>query len=309
MSNKLKEKALIHTSLGYKVFQVFLIVSMILLSMIMVYPYLNVLAKAFNEGVDSMRGGITLFPRRPTVLNFVTLFQNKLIMNSAGISIARALIGTLLALIVQFTAAYAIKKKNLKGKGIILVFLMFPMFFGGGLIPVYILYSKLHLLNNFLVYVLPGAFNLFNMVIIRTYLSTIPESFEESAKLDGANEIIIMFKIIIPLSMPILATITLWTIVGHWNDWTTSLYFITKSKLFTMQFVLMKILREYEQLQNLIRESLERGKGISAGTGKSSTSEAIQAAQIILTTVPIIVTYPFLQKYFIKGVMIGAIKE
>ena len=309
MSGNLKENVIGSRSIEQKIFSVFLTIFMIVLSIIMIYPYLNVLAKAFNEGVDSMRGGITIFPRRPTFQNFLTLFQNDQIINSAMISIARALLGTFLALIVQFTAAYAIKKKNLKGKGIILLFLMFPMFFGGGLIPVYILYSRLQLLNNFLVYVLPGAFNLFNMVIIRTYLRTIPESFEESAKLDGANELVIMFRIIIPLSTPILATVTLWTIVGHWNDWVTSLYFITRSKLFTMQFVLMKILREYEQLQNLIRESIQHGRPIAAGSFQSSTSEAIQAAQIILTTIPIIVTYPFLQKYFVKGIMIGSLKE
>lgn len=299
----------ISDSTGYKVFNFCLIIFMILLSIVMIYPYLNVVAKAFNEGSDLMRGGITIFPRRPTLQNFNTLFQNSLIKSSAVVSIARVLIGTALALIVQFSAAYAIKKKDLKGKGFILVFLMIPMFFGGGLIPQYILYSKLGLLNNFFVYVLPGAFSLFNMVIIRTYLNTIPESFEESSKLEGANEFVIMFRIIIPLCMPILATIALWTIVGHWNDWVTSLYFITKEKLFTMQFVLMKILKEYEQLRDLIRESLEAGRVITAGSSQKSTSEAIQAAQIVLTTIPIIVTYPFLQKYFIKGVMIGAIKE
>lgn len=306
---KTKIGALESGTIGHKIFQGILVLFMILLSVVMIYPYLNVAAKAFNEGVDSMRGGLTIFPRQPTFQNFLTLFENKLIISSAIVSIERALIGTFLVLVVQFSAAYALKKKNLKGKNIMLLFLTFPMFFGGGLIPVYILYSKLGLINNFLVYVLPSSFSLFSTVIIRTYLSTIPDSFEESAKLDGANEIVIMLRIIVPLSMPILATIALWTLVYHWNDWTTSLYFVTKSQLFTMQFVLMKILKEYEQLQNLIRESLEHGRAIPSGGFQASTSEAIQSAQIILTTIPIIITYPFLQKYFIKGVMIGAIKE
>jgi putative aldouronate transport system permease protein len=304
-----KQKVLNAETTGSKVFYCFLILFMTMLSIVMLYPYLNVLAKAFNKGYDTMQGGITIFPRVPTLQNFLTLFKNELIMNSAVISIARTIIGTLLAVTVQYSAAYAIKKKNLRGKNIILVFLMIPMFFGGGLIPVYILYSKLSLLNSFLVYVLPTAFSMYNMVIIRTYLSTIPESFEESAKLDGANEITIMLRILLPLSTPILATITLWTLVYHWNDWTTSMYFITKQKLFTMQYVLMKLLKQYEEIQKMIQESIQQGRGVPAGSGQKATQESIQSAQIILTTIPIVLTYPFLQKYFIKGVMIGAIKE
>ncbi len=282
---------------------------LILFSLIMIYPYANVVAKAFNEGFDTIQGGITIYPRVPTLRNFRTLFQNELVVRSSLISVTRALSGTALALVVQFSAAYAMKKRNLKGRSGILVFLMIPMFFGGGLIPVYILYSRIHLLNNFLVYILPGAFSLFNMVIIRTYLKTIPDSFEEAAKMDGANELAIMFQILLPLSKPILATIALWTLVYHWNDWVTTLYFVTKSRLFTMQFVLMRILREHEEIQRMVQESIMRGQVVHAGTGVKATPESIQAAQIVLTTIPIIITYPFLQKYFIKGVLIGAIKE
>jgi putative aldouronate transport system permease protein len=282
---------------------------LILFCLVMLYPYANVVAKAFNEGFDTIQGGITVYPRVPTLRNFRTLFRNQLVLRSGLISVARALSGTALALVVQFSAAYAMKRRNLKGRSGILIFLMIPMFFGGGLIPVYILYSRLDLLNNFLVYILPGAFSLFNMVIIRTYLRTIPESFEEAAKMDGANEIAIMFRILLPLSKPILATIALWTLVYHWNDWVTTLYFVTKSKLFTMQFVLMRILRESEEIQKMVQESIKRGQVVHAGTGTAATPESIQAAQIVLTTIPIIITYPFLQKYFIKGVMIGAIKE
>ena len=306
---KSKEHVSEPKTMGHKVFYAVLVIILTLFSIAMIFPYLNVVAKAFNEGYDTMQGNITIYPRVPTLQNFLTLFNNDLIIHSGFISISRVIIGTLLALIVQFSAAYAIKKKNLKGKEAILVFLMIPMFFGGGLIPVYILYSKIHLLNNFLVYVLPGAFSLFNMVIIRTYLSTIPDSFEESATIDGANEITIMFRIMIPLSMPILATIALWTLVGHWNDWVTTLYFITKTKLYTMQYVLMRILREHEEIQKMIQESIMLGQAVKEGTGTKATQQSIQAAQIVLTTIPIIITYPFLQKYFIKGVMLGAIKE
>ncbi len=310
MENVTRNKnAIGEDSLGYKVFYAMLVLFMVIFSCVMVYPYLNVVAKSFNQGYDTMRGGITLYPRVPTLQNFLTVFQSDLFANSFVISILRAITGTALALIVQFSAAYAMRQKNLRGKNAILVFLMIPMFFGGGLIPTYILYSKLGLLNNFLVYVLPGAFSLFNMVIFRTYLATISDSFTESAKLDGANEITIMMRIIVPLSMPILATIALWTLVGHWNDWTTSLYFVTRPRLFTMQYVLTRLLKQYEEMQKMIQESIMEGRGVPIGSFQKATSESIQAAQIVLTTIPIVITYPFLQKYFIKGVMIGAIKE
>ena len=304
-----KEHYLNREPLGYKIFYVFLILFMLMLSAVMLYPYLNVLAKAFNKGVDTLQGGITIYPRQPTLQNFLTLFQNNMIIRSALISTARALSGAALAVVVQFSAAYAMKRKTFKGKNTILVFLMIPMFFGGGLIPVYLLYSKLHLLNNFLVYILPSAFSMYNMVIFRTYLAALPESFEESAKLEGANEITIMMRILVPLSAPILATITLWVLVYHWNDWITSMYFVTQSKLYTMQYVLMKLLKQYEEIQKMIQESIMQGRSISAGTGQKATQDSLQSAQIILTTLPIVLTYPFLQKYFIKGVMIGAIKE
>ena len=282
---------------------------MILLAIIMLYPYLNVVAKAFNEGYDTMRGGITFFPRAPTLKNFIVIFRTNMILNSLFISVSRVLLGTLLALIVQFSAAFAFTKRKLRGRSLLLVYLTIPMFFGGGLIPLYLLYSNINFLNNFLVYVIPGSFSLFNMIIIRTYLYTIPDSFEESAKLDGANEIVVMLRIIVPLATPILATIALWTAVGHWNDWTTTLYFVTKSRLFTLQYMLMRLLKESDELKKIIELAIMEGKQINAGSLRKPSPESIQAAQIVLTTIPIIIVYPFLQKYFIKGIMIGGIKD
>lgn len=309
MAGKGKDKSINLETTGFKVFHAFLVLFMVILASVMVYPYLNVLAKAFNEGTDTVRGGITIFPRFPTLENFITILKNDEITNSFIVSVFRVLAGTAIALMVQFSAAYAFKKKNLRGKTLLLAFLTIPMFFGGGLIPQYVLYSKLSLLNNFLVYILPGAFNLFFMIIIRTYLHTIPESFEESAKLDGANEIVIMLRIIVPLSMPILATVALWMAVGYWNDWTTSLYFVTKTKLFTLQFVLMRMLKQFEDLSRMIEDAVKAGQAINAGNIPKIKPESLQAAQIVITTIPIICVYPFLQKYFIKGIMIGAIKE
>ena len=292
---------------SYKIFKFFNILFMLLIMTVMIYPYLNTLAKALNDASNTALGGITIFPRKLTLDNFATLLKNSQIKSAAIISVVRVLCAVVFSLIIQFSAAYGFTKKNLLGRSKLLVFLIIPMFFTGGLIPTYLLYSKIGFLNNFLVYVIPHAFSLYNMVIIRTYINTLPESLEESAKLDGANEFVVFYKIILPLCTPILATIALWTAVGQWNDWTTTLYFITKQKLFTLQYVLMQVLKETERIQKLIQQAALEGQELHLEI--KTTPEALQSAQIILTTIPIIMVYPFLQKYFIKGVTLGAVKD
>ena len=296
-----------YESATYKIFKIINGILLCVIVFIMIFPYLNVLAYAFNDSVDSQLGGITLFPRKFTLDNFRILFKNPDLPNAIIVSILRVSIGTIFALIVQYSCAYAFTLKDLKGKKYFLIFLMIPMYFGGGLIPVYLLYSKMGLINNFLVYVLPVSFSLYNMVIIRTYLYTIPDSLRESAMLDGANEIVILAKIYVPMSLPIIAVMALWTAVGYWNDWTTTLYFVTNHKLYTLQYILMRILKEGEEIARMVQESLMQGRG--AVVRARVTPQAIRNAEIIFTTLPIVILYPFLQKYFVKGVTLGAVKE
>lgn len=298
-----------YTSRGYKVFQVFNYTFMILVILTCLFPYLHVLAKSLNDSVDTMTGGLTIFPREVTLENYKILFKDKTIYPALNISLYSVVFGTLIALTVQFSAAYALRRKKLVGRSAILTFLIIPMFISGGLIPTYILYSKAGLINNLLVYIIPGCFSFYNMIIIRTYMnSAISDSIEESARIDGANEIIIFFRIILPLSKPILATITLWHAVGEWNNWTTTLYFITKSQFQNLQYKLMQIIRESERIAQLMQQLAMEGKDVSDLLNTISP-ESLIAAQIIFTTIPIILVYPFLQKYFVQGVMIGAIKE
>lgn len=295
-------------SLSYKIFTVFNILILIFIGFITLFPYLNVFALSLNDGIDSMNGGITLFPRKPTLENFRMVLSSNYMLQAVIISVSRVLLGTLTALLVQFAAAFALTRKSLPGRTWILIFFTIPMFFSGGLIPQYILFSKIHLINNFFVYILPSVFSFYNMIVIRTYINTIPISLEESAKLDGATEITILFRIIIPLSKPILATIALWVAVGHWNDWTTTVYFITQQRLYTMQYILVQFIKEGERIAAMIAQA--QMDGVDIGNLKiDTTPEALKAAQVIITTLPIIAIYPFLQKYFIKGVMIGSVKE
>lgn len=297
-----------YESVSYKLFKIGNIAALAVIVVVMIFPYANVLAYAFNDAMDSRFGGITFYPRVFTLANFRVLFANDDITLAIVISVLRVVIGTIVALFVQYTCAYAFTLKGIKGRGLILILLIVPMYFSGGLIPTYLLYSKLHLLNSFMVYVLPISFSLYNMVIIRSYLYSIPESLAESARIDGANEFIIMLRIYAPLSLPIIAVLALWTAVGHWNDWTTTLYFITDRKLFTLQYILMQILQEGERIAKLLEESLKRGVDIGS-VRQQTTPAAIRSANIIITTLPIVLVYPFLQKYFVKGITLGAVKE
>lgn len=295
-------------SLSRKIFVVANILFMIALMVIMVFPYINVLAKSLNDGADTARGGITIFPRVFTWENYETVVRDKGFPRAALISVLNTVLGTILALVVQFMAAYAFLQKDLQGRGFFLGFLMIPMYFGGGLIPTYILYSNMRLLNNYLLYIVPGCFGLYNMIIIRTYMRGLPDSLIEAARLDGAKEMKILLRIIVPLSKPILATIALWKAVSQWSDWTTTMYFFTKKEKFTLQYVLVQVLKETERIQAMIKEAALRGEDLSYADF-NVTTESVRCAQIMVTTLPIVIFYPFLQKYFIKGVMIGAVKD
>ena len=288
---------------GELIFQIINILFMLILCICMLYPYLNQLAVSFNESSDTALGGITILPRKFTLANYQTIFGDSAVGNAFWVSASRTVLNVVLAIIVTFSAAYALTRKNLYGRKFIARFLALPSYISAGIIPVYILYRYLGLINNYMVYIIPFCFSFYNMVIFRSFIQDLPEALSESAIIDGANEIQIMFKIIIPLSLPVVATVALWIAVGQWNDWTTNLYYITDAKYNTLQYLIMKIIKQGEQL---------RADMILAGDDSEMinkpTSEAVKAAMLIVTSVPIICTYPFLQKYFVKGVTLGAVK-
>ncbi|MBC8542812.1 carbohydrate ABC transporter permease [Bianquea renquensis] len=280
---------------------------LVLIAAVMLFPYLNVMATAFNDGADAALGGITIYPRVFTLENFKVILKDSKVIRATMISVCSVVVGTLFGLFVQFTAAYAFSKKSFPGKKLITVYLMIPMYISGGLIPSFILYSTLKMLNTFWMYVLPGMFNFYNMIMMRTYIKTIPDSLQEAAKIDGASEFTILWRIILPLSAPILATVSLWLAVGYWNDWTTPLYYIRSTRLQNLQYLLMRVLKESEMMTRMLADAIVSGNLNNLKV--TVTPEAVKAAQVVITTIPIILIYPFLQKYFIKGVMIGAIKE
>lgn len=293
-------------SLGEKVFDIFNVLLMVFLCVIMIYPYINQLAIALNDGTDTMMGGITIYPRQLTWVNFEAILSNKSIWKAAGVTAASAICSTLLILVTCVGAAYAMTKKQMPLRNFFIWFLMIPSYISAGIIPTFILYRYLHLLNSWWVYVLPGAFVFYNTIIIRTYLSSLPTALEEAAYIEGANEIQILYKIILPLCKPILATIALWSVVAAWNSWTPTLYYVNDSNLYTLQYVVMQLIKQSEAISKMTTEAMMTGTDM---THVKPTSEAIKSAAIICSTLPIILSYPFLQRYFVQGVTIGAVKD
>lgn len=287
---------------GEKIFQVVNIFLMLLLCVIMLYPYLNQVAISFNEGMDAMLGGITVFPRKFTLANYEAVFKSKSMIDGAYISVSITIIHTLLGLVVLFMSAYGITRSNLPYRKGITLFLMIPCYVGAGQIPTYLLYRYLGLINNYLVYILPGLFSFYNMVIIRSFLQELPASIEESAKLDGANDFQIMYKIALPLSKPVMATVALWLSVGTWNGWMSTLLYITDRSLYPLTYIMMQLIKESSLAQQMANDS-----GMVEEAAKP-TPDTVKAATLVVTTIPIIMVYPFLQKYFIKGVTLGAVK-
>lgn len=306
----LKNAHMRNEGICYKIFMVFNYLFMIFIVLITLFPYLNVLAKSFNDSTDSLRGGITFYPRVFTLENFKLLINDTAMYKATVVTIVRVVLQVSLSLIIQFMAGYALSRKNVWGLKYINTFFLIPMFISGGLIPQYILFSKLHLLNNFWVYILPSLFSFYNVMIIRSYISSsIPDAVIEAAHLDGCREMRLLFTIIMPLSKPILATIALWISVAAWNDWTTTLYYIQSPELHTLQYKLMQTIKETERLTALIQTAVQSGENVSElQNAIQVTPESAQAAQVIIVTLPIICIYPFLQKYFVKGVMIGSVK-
>lgn len=295
--------------LGDKVFDVFNITFMILLMIVTLYPFINTIAISFNAGLDTVRGGIYLWPRQFTLENYESVFASGTIFHAFGVSIARTVLSVVFGLMLTTLLAYVLSRKDFVFRKPITMLYVFTMYFNAGMIPIFFLMRGLHLTNNFWVYVVPGMVNAFNLIVIRTYISGLPDSLVESAKIDGASEMKIFFKIIIPLSKPVLATIALFIAVGSWNAWfDTFLYNSSKQELSTLQYELMKLLSS--SLRNSSNSSMASG-GVSADAVQQNmvTPMSIRAAITIVAATPILIVYPFLQKHFVKGLVIGSVKE
>ena len=287
---------------GDIIFEVFLIIFMVIFLAVTLYPIINTLALCFNDGFDALVHKVHFIPHSPTLDNYKAVFAKEGYRYGAVNTVLRTLFGTLISLVVNAILAYVISRKRFLFKKSFSLFWVITMYVNGGLIPTYITFQKLHLINNFLVYIIPGAVSAFNMLVIRNYMNGIPESLEESAQIDGAGYFKIFYSIISPLCKPVYATIALFVAVYQWNAWFDAmLYNKMRDNLTVLQYELMK------QLQTAMK-SAGSVEGLKNG-GTTITPNSIRAAATILTMLPIICIYPFLQRYFVTGLTIGGVKE
>ncbi len=285
-------------------------VLMVLLCFITLYPIWNILVLSFNDGLDALKGNLYWWPRVFSLENYRVIFKDDRIMNSFFISFLRTSIGTVATILFTAMTAYIWGKNYLIGRKLYMVLGTVTLFFTGGLIPTFLLIVNLGLYNNFLVLIIPSLFNFFNLLIFQAFFRDIPPSLEESATIDGANEFTIFLRIILPLSKPVLATIALFHGVWVWNDFFTGMIYIKSDVLQPIATLLYSIVKGVEGA-NLANSSMSSSVAgvISSMQSKAITSQSVQLATMVVATLPIIVIYPFLQKYFIKGLLIGSVKE
>jgi len=291
-------------SVGDKIIDMIIVFIMLLIIIVMLYPLWNTVITSFNEARDSIKGSLYLWPRKWTLFNYQSVFKTDKVFKAFLVSVSRTVITTILNVFFSGLLAYVLSHKEFVFRKFMTVFMVMTMYINAGLIPTYFLYRSLGLIDNFLVYVLPGIVGAFNVIVIRTYINSLPPSLVESAKIDGATEMRTYFSIIFPLCLPVLATVALWVAVGSWNSWFDSFIFAPKQELSTLQYEMMKILAS--SMQTGVRQP--DYIAASQQSRNMVTPNSLRAAMTMVATVPILCVYPFLQKYFVT-VNIGSVKE
>lgn len=289
------------------IFDIFLYAVMIFVLIVTLYPFLNILAISLNDSVDATRGGIHILPRKFTLANYKEIFKYQNIPHAFMISVLRTVIGTLTGIVSSTMLAYTLSRKDFMARKLFASMFVLTMYVSGGLIPDYMLIRNLGLIGKFAVYIIPGLISTYNVIVIRSFIDNIPYSLQESAKIDGASDFTIFLKIIIPLCVPVIATISLFIAVGQWNSWMdTFLYSRGKDNLSTLQYELMKVMANTTANQGA-DAALKNQSG--ANTGNRVSPQSIRMAITIIATVPILLVYPFVQKYFVSGLTLGAVKQ
>lgn len=282
-----------------KVFNLLNCVFMIFFVAIIAIPLWNIVALSFNDATDAVRGGIYFWPRVFSLESYYTVFEDPAIYRAFVISVAKTLIGVVIHTAVTAIVAYGMSKRDLVGRKLYINMGIISMYVSGGMIPNFLLFKEIGLLNNFWVYIIPVAFSFYDMVIMMNFFRSIPDSLEESAMMDGANPLVIFFKIILPLSLPVLATIALFHGVYQWNDYMVANIYVDNRELYPLQMLLFRI----------VSENLSPNVALGANVVRNTTSQSLQLATMVVTTVPVVIIYPFLQKYFVQGLTLGSIKE
>lgn len=288
------------TSLSGKIFDGFNILFLLFMAAITLYPFWHVLVGSVLPYEESIKSGFHLIPRKLSFEAYEYVFSKDTLVRSLIVSVFVTAAGALYQLFITAITAYPLIKQDLPGRTAIFLFIIFTMFFGGGLIPYYLLIKTLGLVNSLAVMIVPAALSVYNMVVLKTFFQNIPKELEESATIDGAGYMTVFARIVLPLSVPALATIGLFVAVGQWNNWYVPMLFLNDKGLWPLAMVLRDI---------LINNNMELTRGGSFVSQEFMLADTIKSAIVVVSVVPIIAVYPFIQKHFVKGVMIGSIKS
>ncbi|WP_227872016.1 carbohydrate ABC transporter permease [Paenibacillus albus] len=298
----MESKSLMQTSLASRLADIAIVIVLVLLGFVVIYPFINLLALSFNDGNDAARGGIYFFPRKISFSAYNMLFENKKLLKGLGWSVLRVVIGTCTCLFMTGLLSYIISIRTFSGRKFMRILFFMTMYFSGGIIPTYILMNQLHLTNTFQVYWIPGLINAYFMLLMASYISDLPDALFESARIDGAGELRIYWRIVIPVAMPVFAAVSIYAAVGHWNSWFDVILYNFNGKFDTLQVYLRRLLLEVEATQQIRDQQLLMRKF------QDLSPLTLRAATTIVVTVPILCVYPFLQKYFIGGITLGSVK-
>ena len=291
-------------TIGEKIFDVTNVSFFVLFSVTILLPFWSQLIVSLTTTKGAMITRFYFWPEKFSIRAYALAFQNRLIYTAYFNTISRTVVGTALTILVTSGLAYALAHKKLLFRNVLTFYILIPMFFTGGLIPTFLLIRQIGLYNTWWVYILPIAFDSFSCVLIRNYMMTLPKEVEESAKIDGAIDTVIYIRIILPLCKPIIAAVALWTMVGHWNSWFDSMIYTTKQALMTLGYYLRIVLINNQPstgMEAMLTRLMWRAEG-------NVTPESLKAAIMIVTILPILFSYPFLQRYFMKGIIIGSLK-
>lgn len=285
---------------GEKLFQVAAVAFVSVFSVMMIYPFIHILSLSLSTPSEAVRPGVHLYPQEFSLASYKQAFRTSGIWMGYYNTIFRTVMGTVLSLAAMTIGAYALSKKYLPHRGGITMFIVVTMFFSGGLIPTVLLIKSIGLYDTRWALIIPGLINTFYMLILRNFFMAIPQELEDSAKMDGANDIGILFRIVLPLSKPILATIGLWVAVYHWNEWFHALLYIQDQSKIVLQIYLRRLIVDNDnaEMQRLMEQAAD----------EQVVAETVKAAVLMITMLPILAVYPFIQKHFVKGIMVGSLK-
>lgn len=284
------------------VFDVINVIFFFLFTVLMIYPFINILAISFNDGIDAARGGIYLWPRMFTTSNYEYVFSNRDLLRGTGVSVLRVVVGTVTGVTCNALLGYIVSCRNFYGRKFMRILFVITMYFSGGLIPTYLLMVRLGFVNSFHVYWVPSLFSAYYMILASSFIQNLPESLFESARIDGASELRIFAKIVMPLSVPMLACLAIYIGVGHWNSWFDVSLYSKDGQWDNLQIILYRLLVQATAMQKILEQQRLSEKM------RTLQPQTVRAATTIVVTVPIIFIYPFFQRYFISGITIGAVK-